>query len=120
LSELLIPGTEYIYKYPIRTRMETEGGTKIALKKGAKLEEGIYIMKKMLKPAMENNSMFRKTGTILRDELDLDDMVDIHKAALEDSWLPGQRRMLDRDHKAMYARLAEKTTMNQVATAKYL
>lgn len=39
LSELLIPGTEYIYKHPLRTRMEIEGGAKIALMKGARLNE---------------------------------------------------------------------------------
>lgn len=73
-------------------------------------------MKQMLKPAMENKTMFRKTGTILRDELDLKDMRDIHKAALQDSWSPGQRRMSDDNHTAVYVRLTEKNAKLQTAT----
>jgi hypothetical protein len=80
------------------------------------LEEGRYIMQQMLKPAMENKSMFRKTETILHDEHDLKDMRDIHKAALQDSWSPGQHRMSDEDHIAVYSRLAHKNVERQVAS----
>jgi len=77
-------------------------------------------MKEMLKPALDNKTMFRKTGTILREELDLKDMSDIHIAAFQDNWSPGQRRMSDKDHLAVYARLSEKNVLNQVAATNNL
>ncbi|KRE48133.1 hypothetical protein [Paenibacillus sp. Soil522] len=39
LTELFIPDTDYIYKYPARSRTEVEGGAKIALKRGARLDD---------------------------------------------------------------------------------
>ncbi|WP_379145874.1 hypothetical protein [Paenibacillus sp. sgz500992] len=57
LSELFIPDTEYIYKYPPRTRMEVEGGAKIALRRGARLNETkIYNLVCRFKNKRQDNS----------------------------------------------------------------
>lgn len=81
------------------------------------LKEGVDIMRRMLKPAIENKSFRRKTGSVQteREETDFDLMRSILEASMDDNWTPGQQRMTTEEHHEVADRLLIKATKSHVA-----
>ncbi|WP_144027338.1 hypothetical protein [Paenibacillus selenitireducens] len=84
------------------------------------LKDGVKIMRRMLQPAMENESMRRKTGSVPSESemTDIALMRSILEASMDENWVPGQQRMTIEDHHAVSDRLLMKTIKNQVAITR--
>lgn len=84
------------------------------------LNKGVDIMRSMLRAAMENENMRRKTGSAPaeREVTDLGLMRSILEASMDDNWTPGQQRMTIEDHHAVSERLLIKATRSQIAITR--
>jgi len=83
------------------------------------LKDGVNIMQRMLKPAIENTTMRRRTRSNLaeREKNDLDLMLSILEASMDDNWTPGQQRMTIEEHHAVIQRLEVKESEKQVSAS---
>lgn len=84
------------------------------------LNEGVDIMRRMLKPAIENETMRRKTGSV-PSESEITNFALMHsilEASMDNDWTPGQQQMTIEDHHAVSERLLYKTSNNQIAATK--
>lgn len=81
------------------------------------LEEGVSIMKKMLKPALEGKAI-RK----IRYSSEIDTIQAIREArirARRSNWIPGTPSMTDKDHLEVINQLQDETTRSQAAVTKH-
>jgi hypothetical protein len=68
------------------------------------LKEGVSIMNKMLKPAMNGQAKLRKMGfSTEMDRIKMNDF--IHEQAMKSNWVPGKSSMTKSDHEAVIQRL---------------
>ncbi len=81
------------------------------------LNKGVEIMRRMLQPAIENEKMRRKTGSVPSENemTDIALMRSVLKASMDDSWTPGQQHMTIQDHHAVSQRLLSKANQDQIA-----
>ncbi|MDC0764139.1 hypothetical protein POF51_25810 [Brevibacillus sp. AG] len=82
------------------------------------LSEGVEIMQRMLRPALEDENIKRKSGTYEGEVTDFAVMQSILKASMDDNWTPGQRRMSIEDHIQVTARLYDKAHKRQIAASR--
>ena len=79
------------------------------------LAKGVEIMRSMLKPAIEDLLMRRKTGSSESEVTDFALMQSILETSMDPSWEPGTQQMSQEEHLAVAERLFHNSNSAQIA-----